>query len=86
MPDLMTQGLNLALYGMGTVFFFLTLLVGATMLMSLLVPSAELEPSAELGPSAELEKNEGQAGHDSKIRAAIGAAIHEHRQRKNEQQ
>ena len=80
MPDLMTQGLNLALYGMGTVFFFLTLLVGATMLMSLLVPSVELEPSAEL------EKTEGQAGHDSKIRAAIGAAIHEHRQRKNEQQ
>ena len=80
MPDLMTQGLNLALYGMGTVFFFLTLLVGATMLMSLLVPSVELEPSAEL------EKTEGQAGNDSKIRAAIGAAIHEHRQRKNEQQ
>lgn len=72
MPDLMTQGLNLALYGMGTVFFFLTLLVGATMLMSLLVPSAELE------------KNEGQAGHDSKIRAAIGAAVHQHRQRKND--
>ena len=74
MPDLMTQGLNLALYGMGTVFFFLTLLVAATMLMSRLVPSAGLE------------EIEGQAGHDSKIRAAIGAAVHAHRQRKNEQQ
>ena len=74
MSDLMSQGLNLALYGMGTVFFFLTLLVAATMLMSKLVPSAELE---------EIER---QGRVDSKIRAAIGAAIHQHRQRKNEQQ
>ncbi len=78
MSDLMSQGLNLALYGMGTVFFFLTLLVVATMLMSRLVPVAELEPSAGQ------EEIERQGRVDPKISAAIGAAIHQHRQRKNE--
>ena len=77
MSDLMSQGLNLALYGMGTVFFFLTLLVVATMLMSRLVPVAEIEPSA----GQEIER---QGGVDPKISAAIVAAIHQHRQRKNE--
>ena len=78
MSDLMSQGLNLALYGMGTVFFFLTLLVIATMLMSRLVPVEELEPSAG---QQEIER---QGRVDPKIRAAIGAAIRQHRQRKNE--
>ncbi len=78
MSDLMSQGLNLALYGMGTVFFFLTLLVVATMLMSRLVAVAEIEPSAGQ------EEIERQGGVDPKISAAIGAAIHQHRQRKNE--
>ena len=34
MSDLLTQGLTLAAYGMGTVFVFLSLLVAATALMS----------------------------------------------------
>ncbi len=34
MPELLAQGLTLAAYGMGTVFTFLSLLVGATALMS----------------------------------------------------
>ncbi len=33
-PSLLSQGLELMLAGMGTVFVFLTLLVGATRLMS----------------------------------------------------
>jgi sodium pump decarboxylase gamma subunit len=37
MPPLLSEGLNLVIYGMGTVFVFLTLLVLATMLMSWLV-------------------------------------------------
>ena len=37
MPDLLVQGLTLAAYGMGTVFTFLSLLVGITALMSKLV-------------------------------------------------
>jgi len=35
--DLITQGLDLLLYGMGTVFTFLTLLVGITFIMSAVV-------------------------------------------------
>ena len=34
---IITQGLDLMLYGMGTVFAFLTLLVGVTLVMSRLV-------------------------------------------------
>ena len=37
MPSFVSEGLNLALYGMGAVFIFLTLLVLATMLTSTLV-------------------------------------------------
>ena len=36
-PTLITKGLDLLLYGMGTVFTFLTLLVGITAAMSGLV-------------------------------------------------
>ena len=71
MPPLVSEGLNLALYGMGTVFVFLTLLVLATMMMSWLV--APRETVAVVAPPVDL------AG-DRKI-AAITAAIHQHRNR-----
>jgi|TARA_B100001964_G_scaffold243785_1_gene322881 oxaloacetate decarboxylase gamma subunit len=70
----MSEGLNLALYGMGTVFLFLTLLVAATMSMSALVALTER------GGNEPLE----QTGLDPKIYAAIGAAIYQHRKRKIE--
>ena len=71
MPPLVSEGLNLALYGMGTVFVFLTLLVLATMVMSWLV--APKETAAVVALPIDL------AG-DRKI-AAITAAIHQHRNR-----
>ena len=71
MPPLLSEGLNLALYGMGTVFVFLTLLVLATMIMSWLV--APKETAAVVSLPVDL------AG-DRKI-AAITAAIHQHRNR-----
>ena len=71
MPPLVSEGLNLALYGMGTVFVFLTLLVLATMIMSWLV--APKETAAVTALPVDL------AG-DRKI-AAITAAIHQHRNR-----
>lgn len=47
---LIDQGLNLMLFGMGTVFVFLTILVFATTLMSALVnrfaPVAKVDPAA----------------------------------------
>ncbi|MBD3648074.1 MAG: OadG family protein [Pseudomonadales bacterium] len=42
MTDLMAEGLGLALYGLGTVFVFLTFLVGATILMSFI--ALKLDP------------------------------------------
>lgn len=73
-PGLLSQGLELMLAGMGTVFVFLTLLVGATTLMSALArrlaPPA-LEPASPLPPPA------GQPAPE--VVAAIGAAVAAHR-------
>ena len=69
MPDLMSQGLNLALLGMGTVFFFLTLLVGVTMVMSALIPGEEVLVSEEAV----------NVGVDPRIHAVIAAAVHRYR-------
>ncbi len=71
MSDLMYEGLNLALYGMGTVFLFLTLLVGAKVLMSSLIGLTERGDN----------ESQQQTGLDPKILAAIGAAIYQHRKR-----
>ena len=65
----MAQGLELMLVGMGTVFFFLTALVGATSLMSALVMKyAPPELASDDPPDEEI--------------AAIGAAIAQHRARR----
>ncbi len=70
MPELMSQGLDLALYGMGTVFFFLTLLVFATMAMSALLSSAE---------GRQIEQEDGSE-QDARIFAVITAAIQRYRE------
>ena len=69
MSPLVSEGLNLALYGMGTVFVFLTLLVLATMLMSWLVAQQETAVVATLPADSA----------DARTMAAITAAIHRHR-------
>ncbi len=68
MSPLVSEGLNLALYGMGTVFVFLTVLVFATMSMSWLV--------LKTMPASEPEQSDPS---NSKKMAAITAAIHAHR-------
>lgn len=68
----MADGLNLMLYGMGTVFVFLTLLVACTSIMSALVTRFYQEPAAE---SAAKDSR----SMDSKTIAIIKAAIAEHR-------
>ncbi len=78
--DIITQGLELMLYGMGTVVVFLTLLVLATTLMSRLVTRFFPEAAAEeavtgtVAPAAPVAQ-------DSQIVAVIAAAIRKHRSR-----
>ena len=45
MENLVSQGFELAIFGMGTVFVFLTLLILATHFMSLLVQKFEYDAS-----------------------------------------
>ena len=70
MSSLLTSGLELMLVGMGTVFFFLTVLVGATTLMSRLV--ARFAPPLASVPEDEVTEEEV---------AAITAAITLHQKR-----
>lgn len=73
MSDLLLQGLNLALYGMGTVFVFLTMLVGVTSLMSLLLKAAPAAPSS-VTPAV--------PAADPQLLAAVTAAVSEFRRRR----
>ena len=70
MSDLMSQGLDLALYGMGTVFFFLTLLIFATMAMSALLATQEVQR----------QEQENGSDQDRRVLAAITAAIQRYRE------
>jgi oxaloacetate decarboxylase gamma subunit len=77
-PDLLRQGLELMLAGMGAVFVFLTLLVFATSLMSRLVLRLQATPVTGGGARP-------PARHDEREReeiAAIAAAIELHRRRR----
>jgi len=71
MEGILNEGLELAVFGMATVFFFLTLLILATRVMSVFVSSAEnrenLIPIKALAPA-----------HDSRLVAIISAAIRQH--------
>ncbi|MBN7796772.1 OadG family protein [Parahaliea mediterranea] len=74
------QGVELMLYGMGTVVVFLGLLVLATTLMSRFVgryfPEAEPEPSRAAPPPPAARAD------DPQLLAVIGAAIHRYRSRR----
>lgn len=79
------QGVELMLFGMGTVLAFLSVLVFAIMLMSWLLsryfPVVETPgiagPSTKPSPSAVL----GSATEDATLVAVISAAIHRHRKK-----
>lgn len=78
--SLIDQGFNLMLFGMGTVFVFLTILVFATTLMSKLVNRfggpLEEPPSQESSAPATVTSQP-----SPQIMAAIKSAITEHRKR-----
>ena len=72
------QGLELMLFGMGTVVLFLTLMVGITTLMSAFIERFFPEPL----PALQLPKQGAPVPvADAPIVAAISAAVHSHRRR-----
>jgi oxaloacetate decarboxylase gamma subunit len=73
---LISQGLDLMLYGMGTVFTFLTLLVGLTSLMSRAV--MRFSPEEAIEPEVTTHQIH-SAIVDKKIVKVIQAAIDQHR-------
>lgn len=78
-PDLMNEGINLMLFGMGFVIVFLTLLVIATTLMSKIVgrfDSGEPDPVTNRPVAATLKMGPAQ---DQQLISAISEAIKQHR-------
>ena len=71
---LIDQGIDLLLYGMGTVFAFLSLLVAVTSLMSVIVNKLVVEV-APIAPVAIAP----QSSVDPRIVKVIQAAIDQHR-------
>ena len=72
MTEMMSNGVELMFAGMGIVFLFLTMLVGAINLMSLLVQRFFPDmPVMGIMPAV-------SCGIDKTIIAAISAAVHQH--------
>lgn len=77
----MQQGVDLMLYGMGTVVIFLALLVISTMLMSRMVQRFFAEPDEQGVPA-----NTGEGGHDvvdERLLRVIKAALDQHRAKRH---
>ncbi len=77
--DIVSQGIELMVFGMGTVVLFLALLVLATTAMSRVLQRYFPEPEAAL-PVPDLPlKLASQPGDDPQLVAVISAAIQRHR-------
>lgn len=78
MDSLVSQGINLAIFGMGTVFVFLTVLIFATRFMSYLVNRFSIE-----GTDSNSVMSQNLDSHSEKPTqhtiAIITAALREHR-------
>jgi len=80
---LIDQGISLMLYGMGTVFVFLTIMVAATTIMSKLVNklSPELQAVSDKAPITPSASSSNDATPSPQVLEAIKQAIASHRQR-----
>jgi oxaloacetate decarboxylase gamma subunit len=76
MDNLLNQGLELAMFGMGTVFVFLALLIVATRTMSLLVLKFQVETGAQ---TASTVTQALVTPADGQLVAIVSAAITQHR-------
>jgi oxaloacetate decarboxylase gamma subunit len=82
MSELLSQGLNLTLFGMGTVIVFLTLLILVTQCMSAIV--LRFEASSFRGESLNTDSTAREIHREidePKLRSVIAAAIKEYRSR-----
>lgn len=79
---LLQQGVDLMLYGMSTVFVFLALLVLAMTAMSFLVARVD----ARTGTGSDRTPAPAEGELDGAVLAAITAALHQHRHRRNPSQ
>ena len=79
--DIVAQGVELMLFGMGTVVVFLALLIVATTVMSAFV--GRYFPEARPAPTAGGKSAAVGGSPDAEVVAAITAAIHQHRNRKS---
>lgn len=75
--DIVEQGLELMVYGMGSVVVFLALLIICTMVMSMTVNRLFPEPIAVRPASRRTVAVE----QDEELVAVISAAVHQHRTR-----
>jgi oxaloacetate decarboxylase (Na+ extruding) subunit gamma len=81
--DIVAQGLELMLYGMGTVVIFLALLVLITTVMSRVVTRYFPEPLAPASSPAPKSPARTPAGAiEGEVVAAITAAVRQHRSKK----
>ncbi|WP_419813340.1 OadG family protein [Bacterioplanoides sp.] len=77
-PSLVSQGLELMVFGMGVVFVFLTMLVFVTSAMSKLVNKIAPEPEVVATPAAPAAPTQGV---DPVLLKVLAAAVKEHRAR-----
>ena len=75
--DIVAQGLELMVYGMGSVVVFLALLVVCTTVMSATVTRFFPEPQ----PVRRTSRKPMPAAQDEELIAVISAAVHQHRRR-----
>ena len=77
--SLLEQGLELMIYGMGTVFVFLAVLVLVTTAMSMIVQRFFPEPLAPVTPSTPVVAVSNN--NNEQLIAIISAAVHKYRSR-----
>lgn len=77
-PSIVSQGLELMIFGMGVVFVFLTMLVFVTAAMSRIVN--KIAPEVEV-PAAKPAAAPQTTGVDPQLLKVLSAAVKEHRAR-----
>lgn len=83
MSELLLEGVEIMLIGMGTVFVFLGLLVIATSTMSRLITQMQGEPEPVAQRAAPAATNNANGVEDPALLAAISAAVHQFRRKHN---